>query len=55
MIMGLPWERLAADDNVPRGGLLPFGLLVLLLSPMIAAKVSCGADCLTAMIGMRLG
>ena len=38
-VMGLPWERLVADYNVPSGGLLPFGLLVLLLSPMIAGKV----------------
>jgi hypothetical protein len=33
------WERLAADYNVLEGGLLPFGMLVLLLSPLIAAKV----------------
>ena len=32
-------ERLAADYNVLKGGLLPFGMLVLLLSPLIAWKV----------------
>ena len=39
MVMGLSWERLAADYNVLEGGLLPLGLLVLLLSPVIAGKV----------------
>jgi hypothetical protein len=33
------WERLAADYNVPEGGLLPFGMLILLLSPLIARKI----------------
>jgi len=36
--VGASWERLAADYNVLEGGLLPFGMLVLLLSPLIAAK-----------------
>ena len=38
-VIGASWERLAADYNVLEGGLLPFGMLVLLLSPLIAAKV----------------
>ena len=38
-VMGLSWERLAADYNVLEGGLLPLGMLVLLLSPLIAGKV----------------
>ena len=38
-VMGLSWERLAADYNVLEGGLLPFGMLVLLLSPLIAGKM----------------
>ena len=38
-VMGLPWERLASDYNVLEGGLLPFGMLVLLLSPSIASKL----------------
>lgn len=38
-VVGASWERLASDYNVLRGGLLPFGMLVLLFSPLIAAKV----------------
>ena len=38
-VIGASWERLAADYKVLEGGLLPFGMLVLLLSPLIAAKV----------------
>jgi hypothetical protein len=38
-VMGASWERLTADYNVMEGGLLPFGMLILLLSPVIAAKV----------------
>ncbi len=33
------WERLASDYNVLRGGLLPFGMVDLALSPWIAGKV----------------
>lgn len=38
-VVGASWERLAADYNVLQGGLLPFGMLVLLLSPLIARKI----------------
>ena len=38
-VVGASWERLAADYNVLEGGLLPFGMLVLLLSPLIAGKL----------------
>ena len=38
-VVGASWERLAADYNVPQGGLLPFGMVVLLLSPLIARKI----------------
>ena len=38
-VVGASWERLAADYNVLEGGLLPFGMLVLLLSPFIAMKI----------------
>jgi len=34
-----PWERILADYNISAGGLLPFGMLVLLLSPLIAARL----------------
>lgn len=38
-VMGASWERLAADYNVVEGGLLPFGMAILLLSPLIAGKM----------------
>ena len=38
-VAGASWERLAADYNLLEGGLLPFGMLVLALSPLIAAKI----------------
>ena len=39
LVLGLPWQRLLADYNILQGGLLPFGMLVLLLSPLIVAKL----------------
>ncbi|MCY2987542.1 MAG: hypothetical protein NTY19_06720 [Planctomycetota bacterium] len=36
---GPSWERLTADYNILEGGLLPFGILVLLLWPLIADKL----------------
>ena len=36
---GRPWSTLALDYNVMQGGLLPFGLIVLALAPLIAAKL----------------
>ena len=38
-VVGATWERLAADYNILEGGLLPFGMIVLALSPWIAGKV----------------
>lgn len=38
-VMDLSWERLLADYNMPAGGLMPLGLVVLLLSPWMAAKM----------------
>jgi hypothetical protein len=38
-VAGLSWERIASDYDVPHGGLLPFGLVVLMLSPFVAAKL----------------
>ncbi len=38
-VFGRSWGRLASDYNVLEGGLLPFGLLVLALSPLIAARL----------------
>jgi hypothetical protein len=39
LVMGYSWERLTSDYNLLRGGLLPIGLLVLAVAPLIAAKV----------------
>jgi hypothetical protein len=38
-VFGASWERLATDYNVLEGGLLPFGMVVLLLSPLIAGTI----------------
>ena len=38
-VVGASWERLWVDYNVLEGGLLPFGMLILMLSPLIAGKV----------------
>jgi hypothetical protein len=38
-VVGASWERLAADYNIIEGGLLPFGMALLLLSPLLAGKV----------------
>jgi len=39
LVVGASWQRLAADYNVRQGGLLPFGMAVLLFSPIIARKI----------------
>jgi hypothetical protein len=41
-VVGRSWEDLACDYNLARGGLLPIGLLVLTLSPMIVARLRDG-------------
>ena len=41
-VMGLSWERLAADYNIAKGGLLPLGMIVLGMSPLIAGKLRGG-------------
>ncbi len=33
--LGYAWERIAADYNLAQGGLMPIGLLLVLLSPLI--------------------
>lgn len=38
-VVGLNWEELLAGYNLAEGGLMPLGLLILLLSPMIASKL----------------
>ncbi|BAY27685.1 conserved hypothetical membrane protein [Calothrix sp. NIES-2100] len=38
-ILGYSWERIAADYNLLQGGLMPIGLVLLILAPVIAAKI----------------
>jgi hypothetical protein len=38
-VLKLPWERLIEDYNLAQGGLLPIGLVLLFLSPFLAAKL----------------
>jgi hypothetical protein len=38
-ILGYSWGQIAVDYNVYQGGLMPFGLVWLGLSPFIAAKI----------------
>ena len=38
-LAGFSWERIASDYDLPRGGLLGLGMIVLALSPSIAARV----------------
>ncbi|MBF2028307.1 MAG: hypothetical protein IGS48_16325 [Oscillatoriales cyanobacterium C42_A2020_001] len=39
LILGYSWNRIAADYNLSQGGLMAFGLLLLLVAPAIAAKL----------------
>ncbi len=38
-VIGYSWSRIGADFNLADGGLLPLGLLVLLLAPWLAARL----------------
>lgn len=38
-VMDLSWERIASDYNVAEGGLMLFGLLVMLAAPLVFAKL----------------
>jgi hypothetical protein len=38
-IFAYSWEQIAADYNLLNGGLMPIGLVLLTLSPLIAAKI----------------
>jgi hypothetical protein len=37
LVLGLPWEQMWQDYDLPRGGLMPIGLLVMALSPLLTA------------------
>ena len=38
-VAGYSWERLGQDYDVPNGGLLPFGLAVMAVAPLVAARL----------------
>jgi hypothetical protein len=38
-LTGLTWERIWSDYNLPEGGLMPLGLLVMAVSPLLAARL----------------
>ena len=39
LVLDLSWERLLSDYNLIQGGLMPIGLLVMFLSPLIALRI----------------
>jgi hypothetical protein len=39
-MMGYSWERLGSDYDMLEGGLLPIGLVVMALAPIIAARLA---------------
>ena len=39
LVMGLSWERIASDYDIAEGGLMIFGLLIMLLAPLMMAKL----------------
>jgi len=38
-VFGFSWKRILSDYDISIGGLLPFGLIILTLSPLIAYKL----------------
>lgn len=42
--LGFGWDRILADYNLARGGLMPVGMVVLLLTPYAAAKARAWMD-----------
>lgn len=40
LVLDLSWQRILSDYDIPHGGLMPFGLLVMLLAPMLTASRS---------------
>jgi hypothetical protein len=39
-VMGITWERILSDYDLAEGGMMPMGLLVMLLAPLITAKIA---------------
>lgn len=38
-VLGYSWQQIGADYNLVQGGLMPIGLVWLMLSPFVAAKI----------------
>jgi hypothetical protein len=38
LVLGLPWEQMRQDYDLPRGGLMPLGLLILTFSPLLMSR-----------------
>jgi hypothetical protein len=38
LVMGLSWDRILADYDLSRGGLMAIGMVLLFLMPLLAAK-----------------
>lgn len=39
LVLGLTWDRIFSDYNLAKGGLMSIGLVLLTLSPLLAAKL----------------
>lgn len=39
LVLDLSWERILSDYDVLNGGLMPLGLLVMLISPTLVARI----------------
>lgn len=39
IVLNLSWERIASDYDIGRGGLMAFGMLVLMFAPVMSARV----------------
>ena len=39
VVLGYDWPRIVEDYDLSRGGLMGFGLLAMLLSPLVAARI----------------
>jgi hypothetical protein len=40
VILGLTWERILSDYDIVHGGLMPIGLILMFLAPLIAQRVT---------------
>ncbi len=40
VVLGLGWDRILSDYDIVRGGLMPLGLLVMFLAPLIVRHLS---------------